>query len=95
MAEIINPLNKINTTEDAKKAAQNVIETARVKTTARRFELEKALKQIAELSPNDGGFEEIAVLLALPDESFSLLAPIFLKELEKNYHNVLFQDYMQ
>jgi hypothetical protein len=40
------------------------------------------------LSPTDGGFEEIAILLSLPEESFSALAPIFLKELEKNYKNI-------
>ena len=87
MAEIINP-KTINTKEEATTAAQNIINSAKDKVDARRFELEKALKQIAEVSPTDGGFEEIAVLLALPDESFTLLAPIFLKELEKNYHNI-------
>ena len=88
MAEVINPLNKMNTPEDVKQAAIKTVESAKAKADARRFELEKALKQIAEISPADGGFEEIAVLLSLPDESFALLAPIFLKELEKNYHNV-------
>lgn len=88
MAEIINPINKINTPENAKQAAIKVVESAKTKADERRFELEKALKQIAEISPTDGGFEEIAVLLSLPDKNFSLLAPIFLKELEKNYHNV-------
>ena len=88
MAEVINPLNKMNTPEDVKQAAIKTVESAKSKADARRFELEKALKQIAEISPADGGFEEIAVLLSLPDESFALLAPIFLKELEKNYHNV-------
>lgn len=88
MAEVINPINKMNTPEDVKQAAIKTVESAKAKVDTRRFELEKALKQIAELSPADGGFEEIAVLLSLPDESFTLLAPIFLKELEKNYHNI-------
>ena len=88
MAEVINPLNKMNTPEDVKQAAIKTVESAKSKADARRFELNKALKQIAEISPSDGGFEEIAMLLSLPDESFALLAPIFLKELEKNYHNI-------
>jgi dUTP pyrophosphatase len=87
MAEIINP-KMINTKEEAVKAAQNIIKSSKDKADQRRFELEKALKQIAELSPADGGFEEVAVMLSLPDEHFTMLAPIFLKELEKNYHNI-------
>ena len=85
MAEILKP---ISTPEEAKQAAVRVVESAQEKAKTRRFELEKALEEIGKISPTDGGFEEIAVLLALPDESFVMLAPIFLKELEKNYHNV-------
>jgi dUTP pyrophosphatase len=85
MAEILKP---IGTPEEAKQAAVRVVESAQEKAKTRRFELEKALEEIGKISPADGGFEEIAVLLALPDESFVMLAPIFLKELEKNYHNV-------
>lgn len=88
MAEIIKPINKINTPEETKQAAQKIIESAQSKASKRRFELEKALKQIAEIAPGDGGFEEIAVLLSLPEENFAILAPIFLKELEKSYHNI-------
>ena len=89
MAEIVNPLNKqINSKEEAVAAAQKIIQSTKAQSDARKFELEKALKQIAEISPTDGGFEEIAVLLSLPEESFNMLAPIFLQELEKNYHNI-------
>lgn len=84
MAEIL----QMNTPQEAKNSANKVIESAREKTEQRKFELEKALKQIAEISPQDGGFEEFAVMLALPDEHFQVLAPIFLKELEKGYHNI-------
>ena len=84
MADILN----INTAQDAEQAAQHVIESAKDKSDARRFELNKALKQIAEIAPQDGGFEEVAVMLSLPDEHFQLLAPIFLRELEKGYHNI-------
>lgn len=84
MAEII----PINTTQDAREAANRVIDTQKQKAQHQKFELDKALKQIAEISPSDGGFEEFAVMLALPEEHFGVLAPIFLKELEKGYHNV-------
>lgn len=84
MAEIL----QMNTAQDVKEAANRVIDSARDKTEKRKFELEKALKQIAEISPTDGGFEEFAVMLSLPDEHFQVLAPVFLKELEKGYHNI-------
>lgn len=84
MAEIIN----INTTQNAEQVAQRIIESAKSKSDAKKFELDKALKQIAEITPQDGGFEEVAVMLTLPDEHFQLLAPVFLKELEKGYHNI-------
>jgi dUTP pyrophosphatase len=35
-----------------------------------------------------GGFDEFAMLLSLPEEQFTLLAPIFLDELEKGFNNV-------
>lgn len=85
MAEIINP---IKAEHEIRASADRVIETAQQKAIARRFELEKVLKQIGEISPTSGGFEEIATLLSLPEESFSLLAPLFLDELQKNYHNI-------
>lgn len=78
----------LNTPEQVKAAAERVIESQRSQTEQRKFELEKVLKQIVEISPQDGGFEEFAVMLTLPDEHFQLLAPIFLRELEKGYHNI-------
>lgn len=90
MAEIINPKipTIINSPETAKEAANKIIESSRDKIEKRKFELEKVMKQIAEISPSDGGFEEFAVMLSLPDEHFETLAPIFLRELEKGYHNI-------
>lgn len=84
MAEILS----INTSQDAKEAALKIVESSRDKAEQKRFELEKALKQIAEISPSGGGFEEFAVMLSLPDEHFQVLAPVFLAELEKGYHNI-------
>ena len=82
MAEIIH------TEDQARESAQRVINTSQQRSEARKVELEKILKQIGEINPQDGGFEEIALLLSLPDESFTLLSEAFLEELEKSYHNV-------
>ena len=79
--------NLMNSKEDAKAAAQRMVESQRVAVEERRVAIQESLKQIAEASPQNGGFEEIAVLLALPDEHFELLGPIFLAELEKSYDN--------
>lgn len=49
---------------------------------------ETILSEIQKVNPELGGFDEMAMMLSLPDEQFALLAPIFLEELEKSYNNV-------
>jgi hypothetical protein len=46
------------------------------------------MNEIQKVNPGLGGFDELAMMLALPEEQFALLAPIFLDELEKSYNNV-------
>jgi len=46
------------------------------------------MDEIQKVNPSLGGFDELAMMLALPEEQFALLAPIFLDELEKSYNNV-------
>jgi hypothetical protein len=46
------------------------------------------LSEIQKVNPELGGFDEMAMMLSLPDDQFALLAPIFLEELEKSYNNV-------
>jgi dUTP pyrophosphatase len=46
------------------------------------------MNEIQKINPSLGGFDELAMMLALPEEQFALLAPIFLDELEKSYNNV-------
>ena len=86
MNAIVN--KNINTPEQAKASAQRIIDKAQTRAENRKIELENILKQIGEVNPAEGGFEEVAVLLALPDEHFAMLAPVFLEKLEKGYHNV-------
>lgn len=49
----------------------------------RKAEFEKYLGSLAKVDPTLGGFEEIGALLAMSEESFSVVAPVFLDELEK------------
>ena len=85
MADIINP---ITNKEEAKQAAERMVARAQGEVGERKLKLDTAIKEIAKLSPADGGFEEIAVLLALPEEHFEVLAPVFLEELQKNFDNL-------
>ena len=50
--------------------------------------LESALEELKNVNPELGGFEEIAALLAMPEEQFALISPFFLHELEKSFNNV-------
>lgn len=81
MAEIINK-------EQAIAAAQGVVESQRVQSEQRKFEFEKYMKALAEVNPDIGGFDELGTLLAMPEEHFAILAPVFLAELEKGLKNV-------
>jgi dUTP pyrophosphatase len=78
----------LNTPEQARQAAQNLIAQQETANTNRELELQKAFEEIREVNPKLGGFEEIAALLSLPEEQFALIAPAFLHELEKSYNNV-------
>ena len=81
MAEITNK-------EQAVAAAQRVVETQRIQSEQRKFEFEKYMKALAEVNPDVGGFDELGTLLAMPEEHFAILAPVFLAELEKGLKNV-------
>jgi hypothetical protein len=49
---------------------------------------EKLFEGIEKISPQLGGFDEMAMMLTLPEDRFAILAPIFLDELEKSFNNV-------
>lgn len=73
---------------DAQQAAQNAITKIQEQAAEKKIEFEKLINKISTISPELGGFEEFAVMLSLPDEQFTILAPFFLTELEKGYHNI-------
>jgi dUTP pyrophosphatase len=87
MAEIIRP-NGLNTKEQAVAAAQKVVESQRVQNEEKRFEFEKFMNALSEVNPEMGGFDELGAMLALPEEHFAVLAPVFLSELERGMRNV-------
>lgn len=84
MAQVIN----FNTPEGVKNAAQQVTEKIDARRQERNSFFENYLKQIEEINPALGGFEEFSALLSLPDEHFALVSSIFLEELEKSFNNV-------
>jgi hypothetical protein len=49
---------------------------------------EQLLAEVEKVNPAMGGFDELAALLALPDEQFVMIAPVFLRELEKSFNNI-------
>jgi dUTP pyrophosphatase len=81
MAQILNEI-------DAKNAAQKIVADSQAKQQERKIALEEVLNEIGKINPENGGFEEVATLLALPEEHFAILAPLFLSELEKSFKNV-------
>lgn len=85
MADIVNP---IKNKQEAEAAANRFVGAAENVGKKQKLELEALMGKIATLSPELGGFEELAVMLSLPDEQFSILAPHFLNQLEKSYHNI-------
>ena len=80
--------NKIMTFNDARKAAQNINETSLKRMEEKQGAFEKIFEGIEKINPSLGGFDEMSMLLALPEEQFVILAPIFLEELEKSFNNV-------
>ena len=84
-AKILPP---INTPEQAKVAAQNMVQRAENEAAEKKNIIESTLNEIKNVNPELGGFEEIAVLLTMPEEQFALIAPVFLHELEKSFNNV-------
>lgn len=77
----------LNTPEQAKELAQQIVEDSAKQTEERKNVLLKSIEELDKLNPNFGGFDGIGLLLSLPDEQFMLLAPTFLMELEKSINN--------
>lgn len=73
---------------DARQAAKKMTTAAEAQTNERKSMFEDLMKEVENINPELGGFEELGALLGLPDEEFALIAPIFLDELQKSMNNV-------
>ena len=74
--------------QDARNAAKKMTAAAEAQTNERKSMFEDLMKEVENINPELGGFEELGALLGLPDEEFALIAPIFLDELQKSMNNV-------
>ena len=83
-----NNVIKFNKAKDGAKLAQSIIEKQQQKNEQKQNAFEVLLAEINKLNPSLGGFDEMAMLLTLPDEQFGIIAPVFLSELEKSLNNV-------
>lgn len=88
MNVIVPKNNTINTPEQARAAAQNMAQRSAEAAAEKKNIIESALDELKNVNPELGGFEEIAVLLTMPEDQFALIAPVFLNELEKSFNNV-------
>ena len=80
--------NKIINFQDARKAAQNMTEHSEAQVREQKGLFETLMKEMQEVNPSLGGFEELGAILALPEEQFALIGPIFLDELQKSMNNI-------
>ena len=83
-----NNIINFKTVQDAQDAAQKTVERAQQVQTERKSTFEALLQEVEKVNPALGGFDELAALLALPDEQFVLISPVFLAELEKSFNNI-------
>ena len=80
--------NKIINFNDARKAANDLVNAQQTQQQERKSTFEALMAEVEKVNPSMGGFEELSMLLALPEEHFAMLAPVFLDELEKSFNNV-------
>lgn len=80
--------NKIINFNDARTAANDLVKAQQTQQQERKSVFEALMAEVEKINPSMGGFEELSMLLALPEEHFAMLAPVFLEELEKSFNNV-------
>ncbi len=83
-----NNIINFKTVQDAQDAARKTVERAQQVQTEQKSTFEALLQEVEKVNPALGGFDELAALLALPDEQFILISPVFLAELEKSFNNI-------
>lgn len=78
----------INNPEQVKELAQDTIKEIEVEKKKKEHTLHEALEALKKFTPDSKGAQGVATLLGLPDETFALLAPIYLAEVEKSLNTV-------
>lgn len=84
MAQIID----FKTPEAVEKTAQDLTVKIQEASDERKSIFEQLMREVEKLNPGLGGFDKLSALLALPDEHFALIGPIFLNELQKSMNNI-------
>ena len=80
--------NNIINFNDAQKAANSFVEKNVALNAEEKSIFEKLMGQLGEINPELGDIDELGALLALDEESFALIAPVFLDELQKSINNI-------
>ena len=78
----------MNTPAAAQKAAAEMTNKMQEASQERKSTFEALMNEVEKINPSLGGFEELGALLAMPDEHFALIAPIFLDEMQKAMNNI-------
>ena len=73
---------------DAKNLAKDFSNSQKEAQEKKQSAFEAILDGVKDINPALGGFDEMAMLLTLPEEQFAILGPIFLDELEKSFNNI-------
>jgi dUTP pyrophosphatase len=64
-----------------------MVEKAQEQQKEKKHIFEDALKSLSQVKGDEKGYEGVALLLALPEDRFAILAPVFLAELEQSMRN--------
>lgn len=81
-------MDKIVNFNEAKQAAQSIANASAAIASNQKNEFFELLTDIKDTPLTGEGFEEIGALLSLPEDKFSVLAPVFLTEFEKSMRNL-------
>lgn len=79
---------KMLTQADAQNAAKRIVEESKQEQAERQAVINEFLNTVDTIGTNPQELKEIAALLAMPEEEFHIIAPIFLKELANGYNNI-------
>lgn len=72
---------------EVRTAARTMLNNARAQQLDTNMMIHQWLEENKDIQGNDEQFHIIAALLALPEEQFALLSPVFLEEMEHGYND--------